>query len=412
MLPRIRPVEVLPVRQDGKTLVCLKDPLQFSPPVVLSPAAYFIVSCLDGRNSLVDIQAAYCRTFGELLLTEDLQRLLDALDQHYLLHNQRFLEHRDRVVSEFRRLSVRPAAHVPGVYPAEPEALRRQLTGYFEAPEGPGALLDEPSAPVPRGLVAPHIDYHRGGPCYAWAYRELARSEGAELYVLLGTSHVSGERLFAATLKDFETPLGPAETDREFLQELSRRSGVDLFADELLHRAEHSLEFQVVFLRFLATARRKEAWGPFKIAPLLVSSFHRYIDSGTPPDESVEARSLFAALREMIAEERRRVCVIAGVDLAHVGLQFGDPEPVTAAFLGWVESEDRLLLDRLLQLDAEGLFGAVAKDRDRRRICGFAPLYTFVRLLSAPPGRLLQYRQAVHPENGSAVTFASAVFPG
>jgi AmmeMemoRadiSam system protein B len=410
MSPKIRPLEALPVRQDGKTLICLKDPLQFSPPVVVSPAAYFIVSCLDGKNSLVDIQAAYCRTFGDLLLTEDLQRLLDLLDRNYLLQNQRFFDHRDRVVSEFRRLSLRPPAHAPGVYPAEAGPLRDQLMAYFRSPEGPGALADEPAAAVPRALVAPHIDYRRGGPCYAWAYQELARSEGADLYVLLGTSHVSGERLFAATAKDFATPLGPVETDREFLRELSRRAGGDLFADEFLHRAEHSLEFQVVFLRFLATAPRKEPWRPFKIAPILVSSFHRFIEAGAPPEESAEARSFFAALREMIAGERRRVCVIAGVDLAHVGLQFGDPEPVSASFLQWVESEDRMLLERLLRLDAEGFFGAVAKDRDRRRICGFAPLYTLARSLSGPPGRLLQYRQAVHPEIGSAVTFGSAVF--
>ena len=38
------------------------------------------------------------------------------------------------------------------------------------------------------------------------------------------------------------------------------------------------------------------------------------------------------------------ICFVAGVDLAHVGRQFGDREPITDDFLKWVESEDRALV--------------------------------------------------------------------
>jgi hypothetical protein len=46
--------------------------------------------------------------------------------------------------------------------------------------------------------------------------------------------------------------------------------------------------------------------------------------------------------------------VIRGVDLAHVGRQFGDREPITDEFLKWVESEDQELVNRLAALDAPG----------------------------------------------------------
>jgi len=51
-----------------------------------------------------------------------------------------------------------------------------------------------------------------------------------------------------------------------------------------------------------------------------------------------------------------------------------------------------------------------AKDRDRRRICGFSPLYSLIHLLDGTRGKNLKYSQAFAQETGSAVTFTSKVF--
>ena len=75
------------------------------------------------------------------------------------------------------------------------------------------------------------------------------------------------------------------------------------------------------------------------------------------------------------------MCFVAGVDLAHVGRQFGDREPITEDFLKWVEAEDHRLVERLAALDAPGFFHEIAKDQDKRRICGFSPLYSLIHLL-------------------------------
>jgi AmmeMemoRadiSam system protein B len=117
-----------------------------------------------------------------------------------------------------------------------------------------------------------------------------------------------------------------------------------------------------------------------------------------------------AVLRELAEKETRRVCFVAGVDLAHVGREFGDREPVTGDFLKWVETEDHKLIERLAVLDAPGLFNEIAKDQDKRKICGFAPLYSLIRLLGGTKGNHLKYSQAFTPETGSAVTFTSMVF--
>jgi len=316
-------------------------------------------------------------------------------------------------VNEFRGLATRAAAHVGGVYKADPDELKIQLDGYFASSKGPGTPARENQTATPKAIVAPHIDFHRGGPGYAWAYKCLVESDGADLYIIFGTSHCSGQHPFILTLKDFDTPLGRVETDKHFVKNLQQKCREDFFADEYLHRGEHSIEFQVLFIKY-AAQKRAELNGsqekPFKIVPILVSSFHSMMLSRTPPENNPAVGNFLNMLRELAEQENRKICFVAGVDLAHVGQQFGDREPITESFLKWVEAEDQRLIDRLAALDAPGFFHEVAKDQDKRRICGFSPLYSLIHLLDRHKGKHLNYSQAFTPETGSAVTFTSMIF--
>ena len=79
----------------------------------------------------------------------------------------------------------------------------------------------------------------------------LKAHDPPELIIILGTSHYgSGPELFSATKKNYATPFGAVKTDAEFIDRLSARYRGDLFADELLHRNEHSIEFQALFLKW------------------------------------------------------------------------------------------------------------------------------------------------------------------
>jgi AmmeMemoRadiSam system protein B len=350
---------------------------------------------------MIDIQEAYSKRFGDLLMSDDLNGFVEMLDQNYYLASERFFAYQRSVVDEFRRLPTRAPVHMGGAYKEDPLELKAQLDGYFVAPNGPGLPTRESRAPTPTAIVAPHIDFHRGGPAYAWAYKPLVESEGADLYILLGTSHCGGETPFVLTAKDFATPLGMVETDKEFVSRLQEKCAQDLFADEYLHRGEHSLEFQVLCLKYTAQ-RRAELTGhpekPFKIVPILVTSFHSMMINRTPPEEISSVGNFLTALRELAENETTRVCFVAGVDLAHVGRQFGDRDPITDDFLKWVEAEDRLLVDRLAARDAPGFFNEIAKDQDRRRICGFSPLYSLIHLINGSQGNNLHYGQAFTPE--------------
>src|SRR5437773_279403 len=160
--------------------------------------------------------------------------------------------------------------------------------------------------PPVRGIIAPHIDLRVGGLCYAWAYKELVERCDADLFILLGTSHYGMSQLFVATEKDYNTPLGPVKTDREFVRALQESYSGDLFADEILHRTEHSLEFQTLFLRYVFGGKRD-----FTVVPILVSSFHHMVMSETPPEQDPRVAAFLTALRETIARSGRMVCMVA-----------------------------------------------------------------------------------------------------
>ena len=404
--PRLRRVEAFPVETASGRAVGIRDPAGFTQAVLfLPPALVEIVSLFDGDHSIGDIQEAFLRRYGELLDSARLGGVVETLDEHGFLETPRFAERRAAIEAAFHGSPTRPAAHAGGAYGGEPDALRAQMSAFFDEPEGPGPVRWDGTgagAPPVRGLVAPHIDFHRGGPAYAWGYRDLAEGTDADCFVILGTCHAGMPDPFALTLKDYDTPLGPAPVDREFAEALRRRAGQDLFGSELAHRSEHSIEFQAVFLRYLYAARRE-----FTIVPVLASFVHEAIAHGAGAEADPRVPAFLDALGETIAASRSRVCLVAGADLAHVGPRFGDPEAVTAARLRELEEADRGMLEAVVAGDAPAFFESAARDRDARRVCGLSPIYVLLRALEEPRGTLRRYAQWPDPQG--TVTFASVV---
>lgn len=403
--PRIRNVEAFPVEYGGRKLICLRDPTHVADHTLLiPPAVLFLLSLFDGKHSLIDIQTAYTRQFGEILPGEQFRALIAQLDANLMLESEGFLSACQRIEDEFKQLTVRSAAHAGTAYEADPDRLRAQIERFFTASNGPGLdTIPSPDGAI-KGLIAPHIDFHRGGHCYAWAYRELATSLDADLFIILGIAHAGPAGLFTMTTKDFVTPFGTMRTDREFVATVQQACPFDVFEDEFLHKHEHSIEFQVVFLQYLLNGRP----GPM-IVPILCGSFHEMVATETSPPEHPYFLGFVRALEQAIASSGKRVCLIAGVDLAHIGIRFGDREPLTPEFLDRVRSADLRMLNHVERLDADSFFQDICDDQDRRRICGYPAIYTLLTVTGAREGRLIKYDQAVDPVTQQAVTFASMV---
>jgi len=399
--PRLRGVEAFPAEVRGRQVLCLRDPQYYCEGVVYLPAeTASILGLFDGQHSLLDIQAAFVRRFGTLLFREQLLEVIQSLDEHYLLDSPRFATHRTAVEEGFRRARSRAASLAGKSYPAERDALQRQLDGYFTAAEGPGKTLPSPCAASLAGLVVPHIDFARGGPCYAWGYREIEGAPPVDRWVILGTVHAPITRAFALTRKDFETPLGMVETDQEFVDYLLATVGDAYLEDEPAHRGEHSIEFQAVFLR-----HRVSGGTPVRIVPILCGSLYRFVEERRPPAQDSEIEGFVAGLRDTLAALGGRSVILASADLAHVGPRFGDPRPITPGQLREVADADREMLAEVEAGDAEALFQAVARDGDRRRICGLPPMYAMLRVLGGVRGSLLRYSQWPDPQG--TVTFAA-----
>jgi AmmeMemoRadiSam system protein B len=399
--PRLRPIEAFPAEVRGQQVLCLRDPEYYCQGVVYLPAVTAsILGLFNGQHSLLDIQEAFVRRFGTLLFREQLLEVIRSLDEHHLLDSPRFAAHRMAVEEGFRQAQTRPACFAGKSYPAERDALRQQLDSYFGAAEGPRDTPPSPAAAGLRGLVVPHIDFARGGPCYAWGYRELEGTPPVDRWVILGTVHAPITRAFALTRKDFETPLGTAETDREFMDRLLATVGSAYLEDEPAHRGEHAIEFQAVFLR-----HRLPQQSGVRIVPILCGSLHRCVEERRTPTQDSEIEAFVAGLRDTLSALGGRSVILASADLAHVGPRFGDPRPITPGQLREIGDADREMLAAVEAGDAEALFHAVARDGDRRRICGLPPIYAMLRVLGGVRGRLLRYSQWPDPQG--TVTFAT-----
>jgi len=404
--PKLRNINIFPVKTSGQTLICLQDPQNISEMALFLPSSlYSIVSLLDGYHSILDIQADYMRKFGEFLFTEKVQEIIGQLDEHLFLEGEKYQEALRQKEEDYKRALVREAAFAGKSYEKDADKLKAQLSEYFTGPEGPGPLLEEGEIKGLKGVVAPHIDFQRGGSCYAFAHREVWKNYLPDCFIIFGTAHTLMKQPFSLTRKEFVTPLGALEVDQELVDAIQSQCPADLFLDERVHRNEHSIEFQCVFLRYLYPEPT-----PVRIVPILSGSFHEAIEKGVSPMELPPVRHFIEALRESMSSLRREGCYMASADLSHMGLQFGDREGVGEYGLRILEAEDKEMLEYVRRMDGEGFFSSIAREQDRRRICGLPAIYSMLKVIDAKEGKLLNYGQAFTPETQSVVSFASMAF--
>ena len=403
----------MPAEEEGQPVFVLRDLEELTEkPLALSGGGMMLVSLLDGRRTAAQLRDLFLKNTGAAIELPVILELVRALDQAGYLETPAVAEKRVKALEAFRGSGRRPAVFAGPSYPVEPLALAGALGAFFKAEDGPGKEKAEDAlGPTPTGLVAPHIDFTRGGPAYAWAYQALSERTPPDVIVALGVAHVSPDSPWTFTPKKYETPFGAMELDDELYDDLSRKVWYEPRADEWVHKNEHSLEFQAVWLRYLW----REKTPPW--VPILVSSFERFSPDEAPSKIPTIEKALkdFGAVVRAHQAKGRRVMVLCGIDLAHVGPRFGDEDEVTPDLEQKIEAEDRKSLVDAMALDADGFYRSVVAGDHWRRVCGLSSLYTGLRLIkelegsSSQPGRLLAYGQAPDPAGG-VVSFASALF--
>ncbi|HEX4448695.1 MAG TPA: AmmeMemoRadiSam system protein B [Polyangiaceae bacterium] len=412
--PALRPVEsiVVPDREHGRVLVLRDTQGVTEAHAVLPPILASVVVRFTGRLSCEEIAAEASAEVGAEVPVDVVVRLADELEQGLFLEGPIFRAARARVEREFAEAATRLATHAGGAYHRERGALAKYIDEACLA-KGNGTAGTAGAAASPgimRALVAPHIDPWRGAVGYGHAYGALAAAIPAEAdtFVLFGTSHAPMKQPFALCRKAFETPLGTVAADAQAIDTLvGRASGFDPFADQFNHKREHSLEFQVVFLKHLLKDR------PFRIVPVLAGLGAQQV-SGRDPDEDKRISGFMDGVRDLVESRPGRVVVVAGADLAHVGPRFGDARAYGVEDRARLEKADRASLDHAAGLDARGFWAHVTADLEERRVCGLAPIWSLLRTLGEKggTGKVLHYEQTVDADDGSIVSHAAVGFYG
>ena len=401
LLPRLRnDIDVLPSPLPDQPGLLMRDPFLYTEHILVIPPTWVVVlQCLDGTHSALDAQAILTRLAGGQIVTrEEVEQFVSVLDEAGYIESAELDARKEHRREEFRRANVREATHAGSAYPAEREAIETLFAEHM-----PGAGGADGSWPL--AIAAPHVSPEGGFASYQAAY-QLPPPENAPTFAILGTSHYGAPERFGTSAKSFETPLGSAEVDADALAQLVDAAGDAVVEEDYCHRAEHSIELQVLFLQY--QLRR-----PIKIVPILCGPFADSLRTGNPPETIDGNRRVFDALAELHAKRDDLVWVL-GVDMAHIGNRYGHREAVRAGegLMEEVAAKDRARLERWCEADAGGFFDLVHPGGDELNWCGYAPMYTFLQSVGAAVklrGELRSYEQW-NIDEGSVVSFGAVHF--
>jgi len=270
-------------------------------------------------------------------------------------------------------------------YSGNSESLKTEVEHSFLHKLGPGKIPTLGSGRRIKGVVAPHAGFIYSGPIAAHSYSAIASDGFPKTFVIIGPNHTGLGKGVALTTETFKTPMGEVPVDEELAEQIEK--GV-LKNDRQAHRHEHSLEVQLPFLQFL----KKD----FKIVPI------------TMHDQSFKSSK---ELGEILGSacKGRDVVIVASSDFTHCGYMYSQfiPPGKTAGEYAW--SKDEKAIERILELDPQGLVNTVKKNKIT--MCGYgcvAAMMYAALAMGAKSAELLKYASSYDIEPGdNAVGYGS-----
>jgi MEMO1 family protein len=407
---KIRYLDIIPYKNGDEDIFIIRDPLMYSQDSLsVSPLGYVVIACMNGINTIDDIIQYILINYKINVNPEQIMEIIEALDKAYFLDNERFYTIKNQVDTDFRNQKLRRPVHYGISYPDKPQDIMSEFDSYFNGDFGgngkPNHNSHTSAKDVVEALIIPHIDLRIGGKVYADAYREIIPFlKNYQRFIIFGTSHHAPFNLFALTEKDFETPLGTIETDKEAVDKLNKALYYNGMEDEIVHRTEHSIEFQTVFLKYLQT---KYDLHDFKIVPILIGSFMTIVREGKIPEDYKDFVNFANTIKQLHDD---KTCIIASVDLAHVGKKFGDAEGLSSDFLEYVHKGDMSMMEAIKRSDYKAFWDSIVSDNDKRKVCGFSPIYTLLKILNGKTARKSSYDKNIEEMTESMVSYAGVAF--
>lgn len=398
-LPPIRyDIDIIPVQHEGEELIYFHDPMGYIQ-----------------ENFILDSGIApYLDYFGQHLSIDELSQkghfnadkkefltLVQFLDENNVLHSNHYKLFREKTESRFEEATYRDPWLAGKSYPEDPDEMAAYVHSLFEKPSETGT----PGLGTIKALYAPHIDISVGSEHYASVFLQLKEMRPRRV-VILGTSHYAGSyhpayegTPFIGSVKDYQLPGRVFKTDREYLNLLSDQSPDNGFTlQDRAHRIEHSIETHLLFV--------SQLWKhDFTVVPVLVAGLEEILYH--PKADLMRKTEQFARQLKQ-ADDDDTIYLISG-DLSHTGKRFGDS--LSASQLkASVQDTDRAFLRLAENSDAAGLLELLRGNLDKTRICGFPPLYLFLKAFGTLRAKKLQYEWWDDTETESAVSFGSVLY--
>jgi AmmeMemoRadiSam system protein B len=275
-------------------------------------------------------------------------------------------------------------------YEKNEQALDKQITECFEGKNGPGALpLNKRSGNI-KAIIAPHAGYIYSGPCAAWAYKEIAEAEYADVYIIIGPNHDGTGN--AISMQGYETPFGVARVDQEFAKALMEKND-ELKENDEAHAQEHSVEVQIPFLQFAT----KDNIHGLKIVPIILNN--------------IDYAKLGLDLKETIIESGKKVVIIVSSDFTHYGHNY-HYVPFGGDVKKNIYEMDGKFIESIKNLDADKFLGEI--DAVQGTVCGAFPIAVLLKSLKNAKVELLHYYTSAELDEKStfksSVSYAAMVF--
>ena len=230
-----------------------------------------------------------------------------------------------------------------------------------------------------KACLVPHAGYVYSG---AVSGAVFSRISLPQRILILGVRHFPrGEQAAILSSGAWRTPLGDAPID-ELLARALRAACPLLREDDVAHSKEHSLEVQIPFLQLLAAG--------FSFVPVALGTvrFEDLVQVGE-------------GIARVLAESREEILLLTTSDLNHY------EEDATTRV------KDRKAIERLLALDARGLYDTCRNEKIS--MCGLGPavaMITALRILGTKHAELVRYATSadVSGDRSAVVGYAGMIF--
>jgi AmmeMemoRadiSam system protein B len=396
-----RDIQPVATTVKGRQVIVFHDPYHLTDhSIAIDMKALPILQFLDGKHDLRDIQMIMMKQQGgSIVYISEIESFIEMLDSACLLNSEFFTNRMRRLREEFSSRQNRLPSHAGKSYAAE----SGQLAQFIQDVEN---NLNQDNLRYTQdnimGILAPHIDIKVAKETYINTYRCL-KGRHYDLVVIFGINHHEQEGLYCVSEKNYVTPYGEIETDRNVISELKRNlpEGT-LTSDDFGHMTEHSIEFQTIFLHHYLH-------GPFSMAAILCGGIHEFIHQKKNILADERFRGMVNAMKKLMQKGSNRTLIVAGVDLSHVGIKFGDQLPGDA-ILPQAISNDKTMLSFLARGEPENIFQNAVETQDRYHVCGLPAILLFASLFAESRADILHFDTYNERETHSAVNYASLIF--